>query len=145
MHQDCNQVPQVQGLTVLLITSLYLSRSPPQNEHQASHLWLDIGITALKNISNPRYTDDTTLTAERKTKEPLDEGERGEQQSWLKTPHSKHSDHGIRSHHFMANRRGKKWKQWQILFSSVPKSLQMVTAAMKLKYACSLEEKLRQT
>ena len=33
-------------------------------------------------------------------------------------------------------------KQWQILFSWAPKSLQMVTAAMKLKDACSLEEKL---
>ena len=32
------------------------------------------------------------------------------------------------------------WKQWQILFSWAPKSLQMVTAAMKLKEACSLEE-----
>ena len=30
----------------------------------------------------------------------------------------------------------------QILFSWAPKSLQMVTAAMKLKDACSLEEKL---
>ena len=28
---------------------------------------------------------------------------------------------------------GKKWKQWQILFSWAPKSLQMGTAAMKLK------------
>ena len=37
---------------------------------------------------------------------------------------------------------GEKWKQWQILFSWAPKSLQMVTAAMKLKDACSLEEKL---
>ena len=37
---------------------------------------------------------------------------------------------------------GGKWKQWQILFSWAPKSLQMVTAAMKLKDACSLEEKL---
>ena len=37
---------------------------------------------------------------------------------------------------------GKKWKQWQILFSWAPKSLQMVTAAMKLKDASSLEEKL---
>ena len=37
---------------------------------------------------------------------------------------------------------GKKWKQWQILFSWAPKSLQMVTAAMKLKDAYSLEEKL---
>ena len=33
----------------------------------------------------------------------------------------------------MANRWGKKWKQWQFLFSWAPKSLQMVTAAMKLK------------
>ena len=30
----------------------------------------------------------------------------------------------------------------QILFSWAPKSLQMVTAAMKLKDTCSLEEKL---
>ena len=29
---------------------------------------------------------------------------------------------------------GKKWKQCQILFSWAPKSLQMVTAAMKLRY-----------
>ena len=28
---------------------------------------------------------------------------------------------------------GKQWKQWKTLFSSAPKSLQMVTAAMKLK------------
>ena len=39
---------------------------------------------------------------------------------------------------------GKQCKQWQTLFSWVPKSLQMVTAAMKLKNACSLEEKLWQ-
>ena len=44
--------------------------------------------------------------------------------------------------YFMTNRRGKKWKQWQILFSWAPKSLQTVTAAMKLKDAYSLEEKL---
>ena len=37
---------------------------------------------------------------------------------------------------------GKQWKQWQTLFSWAPKSLQMVTAAMKLKDICSLEEKL---
>ena len=30
---------------------------------------------------------------------------------------------------------GEKWKQWQILFWGAPKSLQMVTAAMKLKDA----------
>ena len=40
---------------------------------------------------------------------------------------------------------GKNCKQWQFLFSWAPKSLWMVTAAMKLKDTCSLEEKLWQT
>ena len=35
-----------------------------------------------------------------------------------------------------------KTKQWQTLLFWAPKSLQMVIAAMKLKDACSLEEKL---
>ena len=34
----------------------------------------------------------------------------------------------------------KEWKQWQTLFWGTPKSLQMVTAATKLKDAYSLEE-----
>ena len=37
---------------------------------------------------------------------------------------------------------GKQWKQWQTLFWGAPKSLQMLTASMKLKDAYSLEEKL---
>ena len=37
---------------------------------------------------------------------------------------------------------GKQWKQCQTLFFWAPKSLQMVTAAMKLEYAYSLEGKL---
>ena len=37
---------------------------------------------------------------------------------------------------------GKQWKQWETFFSWAWKSLQMLTAAMKLKDACSLEEKL---
>ena len=37
---------------------------------------------------------------------------------------------------------GEKWKQWQSLFWGAPKSLQMVTAAMKLKDTYSLERKL---
>ena len=40
---------------------------------------------------------------------------------------------------------GEQWKQWENLFWGAPKSLQMVTAAMKLKDVCSLEEKLRPT
>ena len=35
---------------------------------------------------------------------------------------------------------GKQWKQCQTLYFWAQKSLQMVTAAMKLKYVCSLEE-----
>ena len=44
----------------------------------------------------------------------------------------------------MANR----WETMETLTDIIfwaPKSLKMVTAAMKLKDACSLEEKLRQT
>ena len=37
---------------------------------------------------------------------------------------------------------GKQWIQGQTLFWGAPQSLQMVTAAMKLKDTCSLEEKL---
>ena len=37
---------------------------------------------------------------------------------------------------------GEQWKQWQNLFWGAPKSLQMVSEAMKLKDTCSLEEKL---
>ena len=37
---------------------------------------------------------------------------------------------------------GETMETLQTLFSWAPKSLQMVTAAMKLKDACSLEEKL---
>jgi len=36
----------------------------------------------------------------------------------------------------------KQWKQWLTLFWGTPKSLQMVTAAMKLKDAYSMEGKL---
>ena len=37
---------------------------------------------------------------------------------------------------------GKQWTQWLTLFFWALKSLQMVTEAMKLKDACSLEGKL---
>ena len=39
---------------------------------------------------------------------------------------------------------GKQWKQWETLFFGAPKSLQMLTAAMKLNGACSLEESYNQ-
>ena len=73
-------------------------------------------------------------------KEPLDESERGEWKSWLRAQHSENEDHGIQSHHFMGNR----WvNSVRLYFFGAPKSLQLVTAAMKFKNACSLEEKSR--
>ena len=55
--------------------------------------------------------------------------------------HSKNKDHGIWSHHFMANTWGNNGNS-ETLFSWAPKSLQRVTAALKLKDAYSLEGKL---
>ena len=44
---------------------------------------------ARKNINILTYTDDTTLNGRKqRTNEPLDESERGEWKSWLKTQHS---------------------------------------------------------
>ena len=69
-----------------------------------------------RNINTLRYADDTTLMADwRRTKGPLDETERGEWKSWLKTQHSENEDYGIRSHHFMKIV-WKQWKKWQIFF-----------------------------
>ena len=42
----------------------------------------------------------------------------------------------------LQGKRRKKWKQWETSFSWATKSLWMVTAAMKLKDACSLGKKL---
>ena len=78
----------------------------------------------------------------RGAKKPFDESERGERKSWPKAQHSENEDHDIRSHHFMGNRWGKQWKQCETLSFWAPKSLQMVIAAMQLKDAYSLEEKL---
>ena len=75
----------------------------------------------------------------RRTKEPLDENERGEWKSWLKT------------HELMASDPITSWQTYGetmetvTLLSWAPKSLQMVTAAMKWKDACSLEEKIWET
>ena len=60
---------------------------------------------------------------------------------WLKTQHSKNKDHGIWSHHFMGNRWGNSGNSVRLFFWA-PTSLQIVTAAMKLKDAYSLEGEL---
>ena len=63
------------------------------------------------------------------------------EKSWLKAQHSENKDHGIWSHHFMGNRWGNNGNSGRV-FWGAPKSLQMVIAAMKLKDAYSLEERL---
>ena len=57
---------------------------------------------AERNVNDFRYADDTTLMAE--SEEPLDKRGRREFKRCFKTQHSRNKDHGIWSHHFMANR-----------------------------------------
>ena len=50
-----------------------------------------------RNINNLRYADDTYHyygRKQRRTKEPLDESERGEFKTWFKTQQLEHYDHG---------------------------------------------------
>ena len=62
-------------------------------------------------------SDDTTLREENEEElEPLDESERGEQKSWRKAQHSENEDHGIWSHHFMANRWGNSGNSVRLYF-----------------------------
>ena len=55
---------------------------------------------------------------------------------------SENEDHGIQSHHFMGNRWGNSGNSVRLYFGGLQNHLQVVTAAMKLKDAYSLEEKL---
>ena len=96
-----------------------------------------------RNINKFNYADDTTLMAE--SEEELksllmkvkEENEKvGLQLNIQKTKvmHPVPLVHG--------KKKGNQWKQWLTLFWGAPKSLQIVTAAMKLKDAYSLEGKL---
>ena len=61
-----------------------------------------------RNINILRYADDTTLMAEIKEelKSLLMKVKEESEKVGLKTQHSRNYDHGIQSHHFMANRWG---------------------------------------
>ena len=98
---------------------------------------------ARRNINNLRYADDTTLMAEseEELKSLLMKMKEESEKVGLKL--------NIQKMKIMASGPitswevdGKQWKQCQTLFFWAPKSLQMVIAAMKLKDAYSLEEKL---
>jgi len=109
-----------------------------------------------RNISNLRYADDTTLMAENEEelKSLLMKVKEQSEKAGLKL--------NIQKMKIMASSLITSWQigpitswqtgpitSWQTdretvetVFSWVPKSLQMMTAAMKLQDSCSLEEKL---
>ena len=96
---------------------------------------------ARRNINNVRYTDDTTLKAESKElKSLLMKVKEESEKAGLKL--------NIQKMKIMASGPITSWQivretmETVTLFSWAPKLLQMVTGAMKLKDACSLEEKL---
>ena len=98
---------------------------------------------ARRTLNNLRYADDTTHMAE--SKEEL--------KSLLMKVKEESEKVGfklsIQKTKIMASGPITSWqidgKQWLTLFFWAPKSLQMVTASMKLKDAYSLEEKLLPT
>jgi len=132
VHQSCILSPCLFNLY-----AEYIMRNTGLEEAQA-------GIKiAGRNINNLRYADDTTLTVESEEgpKTLLMKVKEESEKAGLKL--------NIQKSKIMASG---PITSWQIagetmetvrdLFSWAPKSLQMVTAAMKLKGACSLEEKL---
>ena len=124
-------------LTYMQSTSWEMKHKLHEDEAQA-------GIRiAGRNIDNLRYADDTTLMAEseEELKSLLMKVKEESEKIGLKL--------NIQKTKIMASGPitsgqidGKQWKQWETLFWGAPKSLQMVTAAMKLKDTCSFEEKL---
>ena len=132
-------VPQVCILSSWLFNlyAEYIMRNAGLDEAQA-------GITiARRNISNLRYADDTTLIAESEEE--------------LKSLLMKVKEESQKVNLKLKNQKTKIMASgpitsWQIdgetmetvvdFILGAPKSLQMVTAAMRLKDACSLEENL---
>ena len=93
---------------------------------------------ARRNINNLRYTDDTTLMIEREDlKSLLMKVKEESEKVGLKL--------NIQKIKIMASSPITSWQidgETETLFWGTLKSLHMVTAAMELKDACSLEEKL---
>ena len=97
---------------------------------------------ARRNISNLRYADDTTLMAESEELKSLwMKGKEESEKVGLKL--------SIQKTKIMTSGPITSWQiEWETMETVTnfifwaPKSLQMVSTAMKLKDACSLEEKL---
>ena len=92
----------------------YITRNAGLEETQAG-----IKISG-RNINNLRYADDPTLMAESEEElKSLLLKVKEEWKSWLKAQHSENKDHGIWSHHFMANRWGNSGNSVRLYFSGL--------------------------
>ena len=131
----------IMSLCLFNLYAEYLMRNAGLDEAQA-----EIKIAG-RNINNPRYADDTSLIAESEEPKSLlmsvkEENEKVD----LKL--------NIQKTKIMASGSIASWQMiwWRnnansdrLYYSGVPKSLQKMTAAMKLTYTCSLEDKLSPT
>ena len=118
VHQGCILSPCLFDLY-----AEYIMRNARLDETQA-------GIRiAGRNINNLRDADDTTLIAEseEELKRFLMKVKEESEKAGLKLNIQKTRDHGIWSHHFMANRWGNNENSERLYFGGAPKSLQMVT------------------
>ena len=91
-----------------------------------------------RNINNLRYADDTTLMAE--SEEEL----RASWWKWKRRMKKLAWNSAFKKLKIVASGPITSWQidhgKWDFIFWGAPKSLQMVTAAMKFKDACSLEK-----
>ena len=97
------------------------------------------------NLNNLRYADDTTLMAESEEelksflmKVKVESGKVGLKLNVQKTKIMASGPITL----WQIDKKGSNGNNDRLYFGGAPKALQMVTAAMKLKDACSLEEKL---
>ena len=87
--------------------------------------WLEEAQAGIKiagrSINNLRYADDTTVMAEgeEELKSLLMKVKEETEKSWLKAQHSENEDHGIWSHHFMANRWGNSGNSVRLYFGGI--------------------------
>ena len=116
----------------------YIMRNAGLEEAQAG-----INIAG-RNINHLRYADDTTLMAEseEELKSFLMKVKVESEKVGLKLNIQRTKIMASRSHHFMGNRWRNSGNSVRLYFLGLQNHCKMVTAAMKLKDACSLEEKL---
>ena len=139
----------IKAVYCLVYCLLYIAYLTWYAEYIIQNAGLDEAQAVIKitgrNINNLRYADDTTLMEEsEELKSLLMKVKEESEKVGLKL--------NIQKTKIMASDPitswqidGETWKQWETLFWGAPKSLQMVTAAMKLKDVCFLKEKLRPT